>query len=95
MVPPRLALRVTRELSVAELEARLPRDEKYLTGILIRPAGTDSFGWLQAAQRVQAGDDVLLYCFSRTRSGTVTMAGPPSIPTCSRSSATSSFLRSQ
>ena len=27
MVPPRLALRVTRELSFAELEARLPRDE--------------------------------------------------------------------
>jgi SAM-dependent methyltransferase len=66
MVPPRLALRVTRELSFAELEARLPRDEKYLTGILIRPAGTDSFGWLQATQRVQAGDDVLLYAIDKT-----------------------------
>jgi hypothetical protein len=66
MIPPRLALRAIRELSVAELEARLPRDEKYLTGILIRPAGTDAFGWLQPSQRVQAGDDVLLYAIDKT-----------------------------
>lgn len=66
MVPPRLALRAVRELSFAELEARLPRDEKYLTGILIRPAGTDAFGWLQPAQRVQPGDDVLLYAIDKT-----------------------------
>lgn len=66
MVLPRLALRVTRELSFAELEARLPRDEKYLTGILIRPAGTDSFGWLESGQRVRPGDDVLLYAIDKT-----------------------------
>jgi len=66
MIPPRLALRVIREQSAAELEARLPRDHKYLTGILIRPAGTDSFGWLQPAQQVRAGDDVLLYAIDKT-----------------------------
>lgn len=66
MSPPRLALRAMRELSFAELEARLPRDDKYLTAILIRPAGTDGFGWLQAAQRVQPGDDVLLYAIDKT-----------------------------
>lgn len=66
MVPPRLALRATRELSFAELEARLPRDEKYLTSIVIRPSGTDAFGWLQPGQRVRAGDDVLLYAIDKT-----------------------------
>ncbi|HEY4242493.1 MAG TPA: class I SAM-dependent methyltransferase [Kofleriaceae bacterium] len=66
MIPPRLALRVTRELSFAELEARLPRDEKYLTAILIRPAGTDGFGWMPIEHRAQAGDDVLLYAIDKT-----------------------------
>lgn len=66
MIPPRLALRVIRELSFAELQARLPRDEKYLTAILIRPAGTDAFAWLHPEQPVRAGDDVLLYAIDKT-----------------------------
>lgn len=66
MIPPRLALRVTRELSFAELEARRPRDEKYITAILIRRAGTEGFDWLQAEQGAGPGDDVLVYAIDRT-----------------------------
>jgi SAM-dependent methyltransferase len=66
MVPPRRALRVTRDLSFAELEARLPRDARYLTAILIRPAGADGFDWLEAGQGARPGDDVLLYAIDRT-----------------------------
>lgn len=66
MIPPRLALRVLRELGFADLAARLPRDDRYLTGILIRPAGTDGFAWLHPEQRAQPGDDVLLYAIDKT-----------------------------
>ncbi len=66
MVPPRRALHVIRELGFAELQAKLPRDEKYLTGILVRPAGADSFGWLPSGQPVHPGDDVLLYAIDKT-----------------------------
>ncbi len=66
MVPPRRALHAFREWSYAELAAKLPRDERYLTGILVRFAGSDGFGWLPSGQPVGSGDDVLLYAIDKT-----------------------------
>lgn len=50
----------------AELVARLPGEDRYLTAILFRPAGAEEFDWLPAGQTVRAGDDVLLYAIDRT-----------------------------
>lgn len=66
MFPPRLALQVIREWTYSELLAKLPQDGRYLTGILVRPAGAPAFGWLPHGEPVHAGDDVLLYAIDKT-----------------------------
>lgn len=66
MVPPRRAFRLLRDTDHAAIVARLPPDERYLTGVLIRPAGGDSFGWLAPGQGAHAGDDLLLYAIDTT-----------------------------
>lgn len=55
-----------RELGHLELRSLLPDDRRYLTAILVRPAGTTGFGWLPDGAAAHPGDDVLLYAIDRT-----------------------------
>lgn len=71
MAPVRLALHVIRRWSHEELRAKLPGDERYLTAILVRPAGAPAFDWLPEGAPVGAGDDVLLYAIDRTDRGPI------------------------
>lgn len=66
MVPPRRALHLVRERAYPELRSLLPDDRRYLTAILVRPAGTTGFGWLREGEAAHPGDDVLLYAIDRT-----------------------------
>jgi SAM-dependent methyltransferase len=66
-VPPvRRELRADREISYDELWTMVPwSDARYLSGILIRPAGADAFSWLADGQAARPGDELMLYTIDK------------------------------
>ena len=53
-------------MSYFELTAMLPREDHYLTGILIRPRGDDVFPWIGTGDVAQLRDHLVLYAIDKT-----------------------------